>query len=347
MDDNKKQYERLRLGAGLTDYSKYQVFELSGAGATTELNRVSLGDVTRLPIGRVLATYMLNEDGTLLADVLLWNQGGRFMILAETKQAESLAPFIAKHAPGAMLKDLAPEICLLGIDGPFAWEVLKELVGVRILGLRYLETMSDQKIGDISTDIIRAGKTGEYGYILKCRAEDGAALAARLLEAGKPFEVAHCNSDVLDLCKLENRFTNVFKEGAAAKNVLELNCRVQVSSEKGDYVGREAVENCMEQGVSHRLIGLTIASGKVPAEGSTVSYKGEDIGKLVSAGFSWTLDSAIGLALLSHEYSFVGCDYDVAGEKAKTVSAPFVLNKSIQIRPQEDSFKSVDWSFKP
>jgi aminomethyltransferase len=347
MDENKKQYERLRLGAGLSDYSSYQVFEISGPSATPELNRLTLADVTRLPIGRVLATYMLREDASLLADVLVWNQGGRFLVFAETNEAESLLPWFSTHAPGASVKDLASEFCLLGLDGPFAWEVLKEMIGVRILGLRYLETMPDQKIGAISTDIVRAGKTGEYGYILKCRAEDGPALREKLMEAGQAFHVMPCGSVPLELCKLENRFTNVFKEGARAKNVLELNCRVQVSSEKGEYLGRAAIEESMASGVPRRLIGLTATGATVPAEASTVSYNGEPIGELVSVAYSWTLGAPIGLGLLASDYAYVGCEYDIAGIAFKTVSAPFVMNKSILIRPQEDSFKSVEWSFKP
>jgi aminomethyltransferase len=347
MSENQQQYNRLRLGAGLTDCSCYQAFELSGADATNGLNSMTLGDVTRLPIGRVLATYMLKEHATLLADVLIWNQGGRFLVLAETAEKTSLAPWIASHAPGVTTKDLASEISLIGIDGPFAWEVLKELTGVRILGLRYLETMSDQKVGGITADIIRAGKTGEFGYILKCRAEDGEALRAKLLEAGQPFYIAPCSSEVVDLCKLENRFTNVFKEGAAAKNVLELNCRIQVSADKGDYVGREVIEKSISEGISRRLIGLTISGENAPAAGSPVSYKGQQIGELVSADYSFGLKSPIGLGLLSSDYAYVGCEYQVGDVVAKTVSAPFVFNKSLQIRPQEDSFKTVDWSFKP
>ena len=236
---------------------------------------------------------------------------------------------------------------MLGIDGPFAWEVLKELVGVRILGLRYLETMADQNLGGIATDIIRAGKTGEYGYILKCRAEDGEALRAKLMKAGEVFHLMPCSAATLDVCKLENRFTNVFKEGAASKNVLELNCRIQVSSDKGEYVGKEVVEELMAKGISRRLIGLTIEGAKAPAEGSAISYKGTTIGELVSSSFSWSLDSGIGLGLLSSEFAYVGCEYHVGEASAKTVSAPFIFNKSLQIRPQEDSFKTVDWSFKP
>ena len=114
MQPIKEEYERLRLGAGLTDCSSYQAFELSGSAATDDLNRMALADVTRLPIGRVLATYMLREDATLLADVLIWNQGGRFLILAETSETGSLEGWIAKHATTSVVKNLSPEILLAG-----------------------------------------------------------------------------------------------------------------------------------------------------------------------------------------------------------------------------------------
>ena len=75
--------------------------------------------------------------------------------------------------------------------------------------------MPDQRILGIPADIIRAGKTGEYGHISKCKASDGAELCEKLLQAGQGLYLAPCEAAALDLCKFENRFTKVLKEGAA------------------------------------------------------------------------------------------------------------------------------------
>ncbi len=42
---------------------------------------------------------------------------------------------------------LTTDIGLIGLDGPFSWELLKDLIGVKILGLRFLEMLENQKFG--------------------------------------------------------------------------------------------------------------------------------------------------------------------------------------------------------
>ena len=137
------------------------------------------------------------------------------------------------------------------------------------------------------------------------------------------------------------------REGSAAQNVLELNCRVVVSREKGDYVGREAVEEAMDGGLKRRIVGIRCdESACLPEIGASVRYGGEEIGEVVAADRSYGLDnSVIGLAFISLDYAYAGCTYQVDGVGAvQTVSAPFLLNRSLMIRPQEDSIHTVDWS---
>jgi aminomethyltransferase len=240
---------------------------------------------------------------------------------------------------------------LIGLDGPFSWELLKDEVSIRTIGLRYLDVMPQQILAGVPVDLLRAGKTGEFGYLLKCAAADTGKLWDALLAAGAPLGLIPCGTEAFELAKLENRFTSMKREGAAAQNVLELNCRVVVSREKGDYVGREAVEEAMDGGLKRRIVGFRCDEGaalpEIGAEiGASVRYGGEEIGVVVAADRSYGLDnSVIGLAFITLDYAYAGCRYEVDGVGAvQTVSAPFLLNRSLMIRPQEDSIHTVDWS---
>ena len=50
------------------------------------------------------------------------------------------------------------------------------------------------------------------------------------------------------------------------------------------------------------------------------------------------LGKSIGLALVNNDVAFVGLEYNVGSRTVTTNSAPFVYNKSMDIRPQEHSF---------
>jgi len=339
-----EEHQRLRSGIGITDYSSFGKFFLTGPGALELANRVSLVDVIRLPINKIVPTFTLNPDGSVLCESYVVNRGDGYTLLTEGRDAETILAVITEErdhvASSVEIVDLTESTALIGLDGPFAWELAKQFFGMRILGVRYLDVIPNQQVGDVPVTVYRAGKTGEFGYWIHVDAEHATQVWQRLLEEGKDFDLTPCGTEAVDLCKLENRFVNMEREGAQASNVLELNTRILVDPEKEDYRGREAVVRGV---VRRRLIGLHIDSGTaVPEIGAAVQYQGTTIGTLANSGFSYTLGKTIAVALLDEAYAYVGLDYDVkaadATYAARTVSSPFVFNRSLTIRPQEHSY---------
>jgi glycine cleavage system aminomethyltransferase T len=102
----------------------------------------------------------------------------------------------------------------------------------------------------------------------------------------------------------------------------------------------------MQTGVARRIIGVnfdeSLDSEKTVRNGAEIVLGGRCVGRLVNAGYSYALKRWIGLALIEDEFACVGVRYSVQTERSLTaiesVSAPFLFNKSMTIRPQEDSF---------
>jgi glycine cleavage system aminomethyltransferase T len=347
------EYEHLRRGIGLSDWNHLSRVQVKGPDALDVVNRLVLSDAARIPVGRAASTFILNPDGSVFADAYVWNQWESYFLLAEGPPASELVKFVNTHgAPSGrtMVTDIADQVALFGIDGPFAWELLKELIGVKILGLRYLEAMPQQSIAGIHVDILRAGKTGEFGYLVLCPKPSASTIWTALLEKGRDFDATQCGWQALDLCRLENRFINMQREGAKAATALELNCRIMVPRDKEEYAAAGAIQKALAEDMKRRLIGLVLDDpGNVPIEErAMVQYNEEEIGEVVAADFSYVLGRDIALAFINNDYAYVGCPYSVkstAGLRAAhTVSAPFIFNKSLTVRPQEHSFFTVDWS---
>jgi aminomethyltransferase len=347
-----EEYRLLREGIGMSCYDHLGKFKVAGADALELANRVVMADVSRLPIRKMLATFILRPDGAVRAEVHVANLGDGYLLLTEGAPPAEIADLLkedARAVPGAQVVDLTHERALFSLDGPYAWELMKELLGMGILGTRYLEVVADQTIAGVKANVYRAGKTGEFGYWIECAAAQAPEVKSALLESGKAFDLASCGAEARDVCRLENRFVNMECEGRLAANVLELNCRTMVSGDKGDYLGREGVERAVAAGLQRRIIGLTLAAkGAVgaaslpPDAGAAVTYRGKPIGSVANATFSYGLGRPIAVAFLDVPYAYVGLDYEVAGSaapfEARTVSAPFVFNRSLSIRFQEHSY---------
>jgi aminomethyltransferase len=296
---------------------------------------------------------MLKSNGSVLCEVYVANLRDGYLLLTEGGPPQEILAVLkdeAKKYGGDMtVTDRTREAGLIGLDGPFAWEVLKDLVGAGILGTRYLGILEGESIGNMPVTIFRAGKTGEFGYLLWVQGGNTQQVWDKLLEAGKEYDITPCGMAAIDLCKLENRVVNVNREGRRAQNVLELNCRYMVDRDKDDYTGSEAVKAALATGPDRRLIGVTLewpgaGSGPEPALSSEIQHEGQAIGILANTAYSPTLGKQIGLVFLKAPFAYVGLDYTLnASDKncsVRTVSCPFIMNRSISIRPQEDSYKA-------
>jgi len=340
------EYDRLRRGIALRSDTGITQFRISGPGALELVNRLVISDVARLPIRKMMSTLMLRPDGSVLADAYVVNRGGDYLLLADGGSPVELMDGIesgADQGPAVSMEDLSVRESLVSLDGPFSWELLKELLGMEILGLRYLEVMADREIAGVPVSVYRAGTTGEFGYWLGLPADRQPEVIGALMEAGRRYDLGTYGSKVHELAKLENRYLNPRREGAAARNPLELNGRIMVSRDKGDYVGRAAVEQALSSGPQRRLIGITVEPSPagetaVPPIGAVVQHEDQQIGTVVNAGFSFTLGQPIALALMDVDHAYVGLDYAVGGTTARTVSAPFIFNRSLGIRFQEHSY---------
>lgn len=340
------EYKAVRKSIAISDNCHYGKFRVSGSDALDLMNRVVIADIARLAIGRATWTFMLHEDGRTLCDVYVVCAGDEYLVFSEGVQPSEVLAVLNAEAGSfsAEVADISADVALIGLDGPYAWELLKELVGVRMLGLRYLEFLEKQPLGSGNAHVIRAGKTGEFGYQVMVPASEAADVWKQLMEGGKTFDIQPVGYDTMSLCRLENRFINMHREGAETKNPLELNCRVMIDREKDEYIGSASIEEAIEGELENRIIGLCIDgdAGATPELGAEVSADGETVGRIVNSGYSPSLGKPIALALLSAKVAYVGLDFDVnladSTGNAKTVSAPFIFNESLTVRPQEDSY---------
>lgn len=343
----------LREGVALSALPHVACLRVTGDAAHDVLDRVVPADLF-VRDGQIRHTLLLREDGTPLVDLYLCGDDDGFLLIGEGMPAGDLLTHLRAHVPAgaaADIVDLGETHTMLSINGPFAWELLAAVEGPDVIGLPYLTFY--RPCSDRIT--FRAGKTGEFGYDLLVPHADAQALWERIVIAGRPLDLALAGADALWHCQLENWFFNIHREGRAGLTPIELQLQWRVSPTK-DYVGAAALRERRRSGAAQRVTALQ-AKGPISA-GDELVFEGEPIGRVLHAEPSITIgDRHVGIGLLRAEYAHSGIDRYAAArgepgtdarpgittnaralEPVRTVSAPFVNNRSLHVNPQKHTY---------
>jgi glycine cleavage system aminomethyltransferase T len=336
-----EQLRVLRSSVALSRMDHVVCLSLRGEEVFDALDRLCPADLY-LRDGQMLHTLLLRQDATPLADLYICRDDEDAILLAEGPGATELCAHLAPYLPtGVELERLDQTHALLGLNGPYAWELMAELIGPEVVGLPYLNCCRDH-----GWTCFRAGKTGEYGYDLLVPRDRVDELVAQVTRIGAALDLGRAGLDALDQCALENWFFNIRREGSEpGLTPVELQLQWRVSSSKTDYVGARALLQARQELARRPRLTAVIADAPLAA-GDSVRFDDASIGRLLNAGFSPVRGDWVGLALLERRLAHPGINRFVAVDRAgnatalRTVSPPLIANRSLFINPQSDCYAS-------
>jgi glycine cleavage system aminomethyltransferase T len=330
--------QAIRGSIGLSALTHVACIRIEGDGAYDALDRICPAPL-HVRNGMIRHTLLLREDGLPLVDLYLCNDDDAFLLLAEGLPSTDLIAHLRAHIPAdaaVTIRDLGETHSLLSLDGPFAWELLAAIEGPELVGFPYLSFYHPSP----ERTYLRAGKTGEFGYHLLVPHAEAGALWDRLLDAGRRFEIAPVGFDAIEHAMLENWFFTIDHEGRSGLSPIELGLQWRLAADK-DFVGAAALRARRDAGVTQRITALD-AEGPI-SSGGIVFSGDQPIGTVLRAARSVTLGDHVAIGLLDVAHAHSGIDsYTVAHAGAvvpvRTVSAPFVNNRSLFVNPQRHAF---------
>lgn len=329
----------LRYAVAVTRLAHVHVLRIAGADARAALARLCAGAI-RVRDGQLQHVLLLQEDGTPFADAFLLCDDEAFDLLYEGPGPEEMRAHAARHLPATCdvtLEDRSRTHAIVGLDGPFAWELVSRIAGAEVVGLPYLTFFKTDEY-----TCYRAGKTGEYGYGLVVARAACDALEQRLLTAGADLDAIAGTREALELAALENFFFNIHREGRAGLTPLELQLQWRVDG-AGDGVGVAAVRARRSEGQRARV--TTLRADARLAEGDAVRLGDAVIGRVLQAAWSPVAGAWIALALLDLPWAIPGLDALRVGDAdapARSVSPPVLNNKSLFVSAQMHAYATRD-----
>jgi glycine cleavage system aminomethyltransferase T len=326
----------IRNSAALSEIPGRVCLLLSGNDVEAVMNRLCPCELF-LRDGQMQQSLLLNERGNPIADLFVCADGDDFLWLAEGMPARGLEELIRTHtAPGEEINviDLTSDHDLLSINGPYAWELLSEVISAEIVGLPFSAFFR----GD---DFIcfRTSATGEYSYDLLVPRGQAPRWRERILETGKAFDLEVAGAAALNLCALENFVFNVGTDASGDVTPLELQLQWRVSYKK-TYPGSVALAQ-RRKAFTRRAVLLSAASEL--KSGDRLLREGREAGTLLNAGYSFARREWLALALLDREWAFSDVPLECVSRAgkitpARTLSAPAIDNRSLYVDPQRHTY---------
>jgi len=324
----KEEHHAVRRNAGVFDVSHMTIVDLRGDGVRRFLGHLLANDVARLQRpGKALYTCMLNEDGGVIDDLIVYYLGeDRFRLVVNAATREKDLAWIGQHAAdsGVTVRQRA-ELAMIAVQGPQARALAAPCIDAdhREQAL-VLDAFTAMEAGDLF--VARTGYTGEDGWEIVMPAAAAPGFWDRLLAAG----VAPCGLGARDTLRLEAAMNLYGADMDETVSPLESGLGWTVAWEPADrdFIGRAALEARRADPARRRFVGLLLEDRGVLRNHQHVIVEGVGDGEITSGGFSPTMDRSIALATAAGRRlrSRTGCCSRQASWTSAYRQAPVVRN---------------------
>jgi aminomethyltransferase len=293
------EHHAVRRAAGIFDVSHMGEIEVHGQRALDFVQYVTTNDVSRLEVGQAQYSTLLQEDGTLLDDLIVYRFPEHILLVVNASNRERDFAWIQRYAPEfeVEVRDRSDEIALLALQGPRAEAILARLTDHDLASIRYYH-FAQGRVDGREAVISRTGYTGEDGFELYLDAADAAPLWRRLLEVGADEGLVPAGLGARDSLRLEMGYALYGNDMDERRTPLEAGLGWVVKLDKGDFVGRDALQRQKQEGVRTRLAGFRLKERGFPRPGYEIRVGGEPAGQVTSGVASPSLGEGIGMAYL-------------------------------------------------
>jgi aminomethyltransferase len=333
-----QEHMAVRKNVGIFDVSHMGEVRISGPDALPEVNRLTTNDANKLVDGQALYSTMLNEQGGIVDDLILYRENAdNILIVVNAANAEKDFAWICSHLQGnAEAVDESPFWGEVALQGPRAAELLQPLVSFDLATLPFF-TFRHGEIAAVPVIIARTGYTGEDGFEILIPANDAPTIWEALFAAGAEFPLVPCGLGCRDSLRLEARLSLHGNDIDETTTPLEAGLAWVVKMDKGDFIGKDALIKQKAEGLKRKLVGFELVEPGVPrAHYLVTDTQGREIGHVTSGMMAPLLRKPIGLAYVELAYAPVGSELWVIIRekkvKAKVVPTPFYKGTAGQVR---------------
>jgi aminomethyltransferase len=321
-----EEHHQVRTDAGMFDVSHMTIVDLTGVKVRAFLHLLIANNVDKLKPSQALYTCMLNAQGGVIDDLIVYFMGEQwFRLVVNAATRDKDLAWINRYAKSFEVQVTErAELAMIAVQGPQARAKVYQVLDTAMrTAAQSLEPFYAANVGGMF--IGRTGYTGEDGFEILLPDAQAADLWRALIKAGvKPVGLG-----ARDTLRLEAGMNLYGADMDETTTPLESGLAWTVGWEPAarPFIGRDVLDKQRAQGVQHKLVGLVLDEKGVLRNHQKVVVEGVGAGEITSGSYSPTLGKAIALARVPAETGGT-CMVEIRDKliPARVVKPPFVRN---------------------
>lgn len=325
-----EEHMAVRNSVGIFDVSHMGEFYLKGSGALNLIQKISANDASMLYNGKAQLSYLPNETGGVVDDLLVYRiDDDEYMLVVNASNIEKDWNHILKYKTDDVeMVNWSEDLCLLAVQGPKAIETLQKLTHISLKNIEYYSFTKGTFAGVDNVILSATGYTGAGGFELYVPNEKAEELWNKIFEAGAEFDIKPIGLGARDTLRLEMGYCLYGNDLTEKTSPLEAGLGWVTKFTK-KFTNSENLKIEKENGVENKLVAIELIDKGIPRSHYEIcNDEDEIIGEITSGTMSPMLMKGIALGYVKKEYAKLGTEVFVSVRnkklKAKIVKAPFV-----------------------
>ena len=300
--------ENVRTNVGLLDASTLGKFKIWGPDALNALQRVYVGDMSKIADGKIKYSAMCNDDGCIVDDgVVVKRTENEYYFTTSTGRAGSTVEWFRYHTRydgwNYHMVNLTDALGVINLAGPNARKVLERVVDADVSNEAFpFAAYREFAIkNEIPVSSMRLGFVGELSYELHVASSYMQTIWDLLVEAGEEFGLRNFGLEAQNVLRLEKGHIIIGAESEIRTTLHDVGLSFLWSRKKPEAktVGSVALQQTEKQAGRLKLIGFKMEnSARAPKDGSII-VENDIKGYVCTARYSASLDESVGMALVN------------------------------------------------
>jgi aminomethyltransferase len=312
------EHRTCRTGAVAFDVSHLGTVLLRGRDAYDRIQRTLTNDLAKIGPGRAQYTHLLDDDGSVLDDIIVWWVGAdEFHVMPNAANTARVRSAIGGE-------DITHTRAVIAVQGPESRRWLADVMPDAAEVARF--HVAEVKWRGTTCIVAGTGYTGEDGVEIAVSTAAAPELWEAVLDAG----ILPAGLGARDTLRLEAGLPLHGHELGPGITPAQAGLDWVVAWGKGEFRGRDALEAERKRGIERILRGLEVEGRQPPRAGYKVVLDGAVVGEVTSGNFSPTLGRGIALAFLPPPLKAgASVSVDARGQRmaANVVYPPFVTRR--------------------
>jgi len=302
--DPAAEFRFARDTVALIDKNYRAHLSFTGPDRVRYLNAILTNSVKDLSNGQGNVSLLLNPQGHILAEFLAFAMPDSIFCASYLMIRERLIEWLDKYIimDDVTLTDESSRYGTLGLEGPKAATIVKELFGIDLSGTPEL-SIQKATAGAIPCSIIKHSPGGVAGAEFLVSAERLPELWELLLVASRLHGGGPMGYAALSALRLVQNIPWFGYDFGEKQIPHEAGLQdSHISYTKGCYTGQEIVERVRSRGqVNRQRVRLSFSGNSAPAPETLLLLGGKEVGFVTRSARAWDPNCILGMAYLRRE----------------------------------------------